>query len=324
MGLLGRVASVAGFSNGRPWEPGTGLADLSGKVAIVTGGNTGLGYITVQELHKKGAKVYIACRSEERARDAIKRINEANPGAETRLVFLPFDLTDLDSAKKAAAHVEKEEERLDIVVCNAGIMAWPYELKNGVEVQFWNHLGHFALIHPLIPLLEKTADLPNASVRIVSLSSKGHELSPKPDFSSLEGANQQMKGTWARYGQSKLANILFAVGLQEHLNKPNIHVNACHPGVVATELTRGMSPSYGFFGKVGAAIWPYLTMSPFEGAKTQLYLAGSKEVEEKNFHGQYFVPIATPHTPSAYAQDRKLAQQLWKLSEDIVKNGVPA
>ncbi|GAA5821268.1 hypothetical protein JCM11251_004543 [Rhodosporidiobolus azoricus] len=324
MGIFGQIASKAGFSNGRVWEPETGLADLTGKVALVTGGNTGLGYITVQELHKKGAKVYIACRNEERARDAIKRLNQAYPGSEASLVYLPLDLTSLESAKKAAETVSKQEERLDIIVCNAGIMAWPYELKNGVEVQFWNHLGHFALVHSLIPLIQKTADLPGASVRIVSLSSKGHEMSPKPDFSSLESANRDLKGTWARYAQSKLANILFAVALQERLSKSNIHVNACHPGVVATELTRGMSPSYGLFGRIGAAVWPYFAMTPFEGAKTQLYLAGSPEVDEKNYHAKYFVPIATPHEPTAYAQDRELAEQLWKLSEKIVTEGVPA
>ncbi|GAA6002241.1 hypothetical protein JCM10207_003142 [Rhodosporidiobolus poonsookiae] len=318
MGLFGSLASAVGFSNGRTWEPEREIPDLTGKVAIVTGGNTGIGLITAQELHKKGAKVYIACRSEERAKNAIDRITTASPGGNERLVYLPFDLTDLKSAKSAAQTISTQEKRLDIVVCNAGIMAWPYELKNGVEVQFWNHLGHFALVHPLMPLLEKTAEEPGARVRVVSVSSKGHEMSPKPDFSSLEGVNKEMKSTWSRYGQSKLANVLFAVGLQERLKGDNIRVSAIHPGVVNTELTRGMASS-GVIGPMISRVWSYTTMSPAEGAKTQLYAATSPELDEKNYRAQYFIPIATAATPSAYARDPQLAKDLWEFSEKMVK-----
>ncbi|GAA6038880.1 hypothetical protein JCM8097_000549 [Rhodosporidiobolus ruineniae] len=296
MSFLGRIAQKAGFSNGRKWDPESGLPDLTGKVAIVTGGNTGIGFVTAQELHRKKCKVYIACRSEERAKDAMKRINEANPGSEATLVYLPFDLTDLKSAKTAAETVKEKEDRLDIIVCNAGIMAWPYEIKNGVEVQFWNHLGHFALVQPLIPLLRETSKKPDASVRVVSIASKGHEFSPKADFSSLDAVNREMKSTWTRYGQAKLANILFAVALQERFKDDNVRSPI-------TIITR------------------YLAMTPFEGAKTQLYLAASKEVDEKDYRGRYFTPIATEETPSAQAQDRELAEQLWKLSEKVVAKG---
>ncbi|BGP30779.1 hypothetical protein JCM10296v2_002536 [Rhodotorula toruloides] len=319
MTLLASIAAKAGFSNGRAWDPSTGIPDLTGKVAIVTGGNDGIGFITARELHKKGCKVYLACRNEEKAHDAIKRINEASPGKPEGLVFLPFDLTELKSAEKAAKTVQEKEQRLDIIVCNAGIMAWPYELKNGVECQFWNHLGHFALVKPLLPLLIKTSKEPGAQVRVVSVSSMGHKFAPKPDFSSLDAVNQKFGSTWTRYGQSKLANILFATALQERLKDENIHVNSLHPGNIHTSLTRGPVASYGFFGKLMQSISSYAAMTPFEGAKTQLYLAASPEVSEKDYRGKYFVPIATPATPSAYAQDRELAEQLWKLSEEAVK-----
>ncbi|GAA5937926.1 hypothetical protein JCM10213_001935 [Rhodosporidiobolus nylandii] len=318
MGLFTRIASAAGFSNGRVWDPETSLPDLSGKVAIVTGGNTGIGFITAQQLHWKGAKVYIACRSEERARNAKERMDSERPGGEANLAYLPFDLTDLESAKSAAQVVLDQEERLDIVVCNAGVMAWPYELKNGVEVQFWNHLGHFALVHHLLPLLIQTSKLPHSSVRVVNVSSLGHALTSRPDFSSLEGVNKRMLTTWHRYGMSKLANILFTVELQERLKGENIRVNCCHPGNIATELTRGPVASYGILGSAMQA-GSRFCMTPSEGAKTQLYLAASTEVDEKDYRGQYFMPIATPATPSALAQDKELAKQLWQLSEKVVR-----
>jgi len=318
--MLGALASKVGFSNGRAFDVDKELPDLTGKVAVVTGGNDGIGFITVRALWRKGCKVYLACRSEEKARNAIARLAKEEPGKEDQLVFLPFDLTELPSAKKAAETLQQQETRLDIVVCNAGIMAWPYELKNGVEVQFWNHLGHHALIQPLLPLLKKTAKASGpTSVRIVSVSSTAHTFSPKPDFSSLEAVNRKMASTWARYGQSKLANILFAVALQDRLKDENIRVNALHPGVINTSLMRGPVASYGIFGKIANATQRYFLMSPEDGAKTQIYLAASPEVDEKDYRGLYFVPIATPAKTSAYGQDKEAAEQLWQLSENIIK-----
>ncbi|GAA5975765.1 hypothetical protein JCM10908_005274 [Rhodotorula pacifica] len=316
--ILRNLASKAGFSNGRDWKPETGLADLTGKVAAITGANEGIGFITAQELHKKGCKVFLLCRNEEKAQDAIKRINTATPGQPDNLVFVLFDLTDIPSAKRAADSILSQTTRLDILVNNAGIMAWPYELKNGIEVQFANHTGHFALTKHLLPLLIKTSKQPGASVRIVNVSSMAHKFSPKPDFSSLEAVNRELKSTWERYGQSKLANILFSVALQDRLKDEKIYVNSLHPGNIATTLTRGPAASYGRLVGMLEPLWGWFGMTPFEGAKTQLYLAGSPEVEEKNYRALYFTPIATPNTTTAYAQDKQLAEDLWKLSEDIV------
>lgn len=158
--LLRSLASKVGLSNGRDWQPETGLADLTGKVSLpldvllrwrpahpvsrfyiqvaaVTGANEGIGFITAQELHKKGCKVFLLCRNQQKAEDAIKRINDANPGQPpNNLVFVPFDLTDIPSAKKAADAISSQTSRFDILVNNAGIAGWPYELKNGIEVQF--------------------------------------------------------------------------------------------------------------------------------------------------------------------------------------------
>ncbi|GAA5831867.1 hypothetical protein JCM3766R1_000132 [Sporobolomyces carnicolor] len=320
MGLRSSIAHSTGFSNGRDWDAARDLPDLSGKVAIVTGGNAGLGEETVLALHAKGCKVYLAARSEEKANEAISRINSQTPGKEASLIFLPFDMTDLKSIRKAAESVKEKEDRLDIVVCNAGVMAWPYKLVNGVEVQFWNHLGHFALIHHLLPLLKKTAQSSDStSVRIVNVSSLGHTFAPKvPDFSSLDGVNQDYGSTWKRYGLSKLANVLFSVALAERLKNENIKVNSNHPGNVATTLTRGPQETYGFLMRWMSFSEKYFLMAPKDGAKTQIYLAASPEVDEKGYSGKYFTPIATEVEPSKQAQDKSLAEALWKFSEDFV------
>lgn len=322
MGLRDTFALSTGFSNGRDWEPSRDLPDLTGKVACITGGNAGLGKITVLNLFEKGCKVYLAARSEEKAKEAIQEVLAQTPGGkESNLVFLPFDMTDLKSIKKAAETIKEQEDRLDIVVNNAGVMAWPYKIINGLEVQFWNHLGHFALIHHLLPLLKKTAQSSGStSVRIVNVSSLGHTFAPRNlDLSSVDGVNQEYGSTWKRYGLSKLANILFSVALQERLNQDNIKVNSCHPGNVATTLTRGPQETYGFVARWLSVTEKYFLMTPKDGAKTQTYLAASPEVDEKGYSGRYFTPIATEVEPSKQAQDKSLAEALWKLSEDFLR-----
>ncbi|GAA5898517.1 uncharacterized protein JCM6883_003340 [Sporobolomyces salmoneus] len=325
MGLRDSLAACTGFSNKRPFDPEHDLPDLSGKVAVVTGGNTGLGEQTALNLHSKNAKVYIACRSEERALEAIKRINSRSKGKEDSLIYLPFDLTDLKAIKTAAETIKGKEERLDIVVCNAGVMAWPYKLINGVEVQLWNHLGHFAFIHYLEPLLLKTArsNPPSTSVRVVNLSSLGHKMMNKPDFSSMDAANQTYGSTWKRYGQAKLACILDAVERQERWKGENIAVNSAHPGVINTELARGPAASYGAIAKWAFKIQGKFLMTIPEGAKTSTYLAASREVDEHNYRGKYFTPIATETSPSKAARDPELAKQLWKISEEFLAKNDP-
>ena len=120
-------------------------------------------------------------------------------------------------------------------------------------MQSWNHFGHFALVEALLPLLKKTAKLPDAHVRIVNVSSLGHTFAPakmEQYLSSIEGVNNEMGGTWKRYGASKLYNVLFTRGLQKRLDAQgvNIRVLALHPGNINTELTRGPVASYGFLG----------------------------------------------------------------------------
>jgi len=312
----------------KEWDVSS-IPDLAGRVAIVTGGNTGLGFVTVRELARKGAHVYMLSRQESRALDAIEKIkSELGPsGIDPKVDYINFDLQNLASAKKAAEEFMKRETRLDILVNNAGIMATPYEVSaDGIEVQACNGTGHFALTVPLLPLLKRTAALPESHVRIVNVTSQGYLLASllaTPDFSTLESLNQQAWSTWGRYGLSKLSNILFTNELQTRLAESgtnNIYCTSVHPGSVSTELTRGPLQSWPVLTPFISLIKPLL-LTPEQGALTQLYAATAPEVEQKDLKAGLLFPIAQPTVKNSCAEDkdRKLGTQFWALCERLVK-----
>ncbi|KAI8820669.1 short chain dehydrogenase [Fimicolochytrium jonesii] len=309
---------VFGFFE-KQWDA-TQLPDLSGKVAIVTGGNTGIGYETALHLAGHNAKVYIAARTESRAKAAIEKIKHAHPKAQVE--WLPLDLLHLKSVKQAAEDYLRKESRLDILVNNAGIMAPPFELSaDGVEIQFQtNHLAHFLFTHALLPTLLATSKQPGSSVRIVNVASRAHEMASKDmRYESLEQVNKDWGSTWARYAQSKLANVLFTRKLAQKLEGEKIFVNAVHPGVIATELSRGPAASYGkLVGTLFDGIGALFLLTPYKGALTQIYAAGSTEIETNNVRAQYLWPIAKIGEPTALAKDQERADNLWNLSEKIL------
>ncbi|KIK56170.1 hypothetical protein GYMLUDRAFT_263848 [Collybiopsis luxurians FD-317 M1] len=300
------------------------IPDLTGRVAIVTGGNTGLGYITVRELARKGAHVYMFSRTESRALAAIEKIKkELGPEVEPKLDYVNFDLQKLSSAKQAASEFLKREHRLDILVNNAATMGIPYELSSdGIELQACNGTGHFALTSLLLPLMKETAAKPDSHVRIVNVSSGLYEAAGSPDFSSLEGLNQKSWSSWGRYAQSKLANILFTNELQKRLEESgckNIYCLSIHPGMVATEITRGPLQSWPILSPI-EPIAMLFAKTPLQGALTQLYAATSPEVEEKGLKSALLFPIAQPQAKKPLAEDKdgKLGAQYWKLCEKLV------
>ncbi|KAG0152365.1 hypothetical protein CROQUDRAFT_649757 [Cronartium quercuum f. sp. fusiforme G11] len=306
---------------GQRWDARQ-MPDLSGRVAIVTGGNTGLGFQTCLALVKNNCKVYMASRVESRAKAAITKIKQEVP--EAHVEYLYFDLTILSTAKQAADDFKGKEDRLDILINNAGIMMTPYELSpDGIELQACNGTGHFALTMALLPILKKTASLPNTHVRVVNVSSLGHNYYGTPDFTSLDGLNHKAASGWIRYGQSKLTNILFNNELQKLLQDTNIICLAVHPGLVATELTRGLEQSYPQLECLGTflkTILQWISSTPYAGAQTQLYAATSPEVEETNLRGAYLVPYGQVGRKSKFAQDLdgKLGQEFWSLCEKLV------
>ncbi|KAJ7261264.1 hypothetical protein B0H12DRAFT_1201525 [Mycena haematopus] len=292
------------FKSNTSWTANV-IPDLKGRVAIVTGGNAGLGYTTVLELARHGAKVYVASRTPSTADAAITSIKTDVPTAQVE--FLAFDLTSLSAAKAAAKEFMEREERLDILVLNAGVL------------QACNGTGHFALTFALLALLRHTAAMPDTHVRVVTLSSEGHRAAQSPDFSDLKGLNQKCSTAFHRYANSKLSNILFTNELQRRLAGTGIYCLSVHPGLVATNIYRGTHASYPWLAPF-SFLEKYAFLSPEQGARTQLYAATALEVEEKDLKAAYLTPYAQIGTPSQRTQDKdgKLAAQFWALCEKLV------
>ncbi|RIA88683.1 hypothetical protein C1645_825971 [Glomus cerebriforme] len=236
------------------------IPDLSGKVTIVTGGNTGVGYITARELARKNAHVFVASRSKERGEASLKNVKQS---AEN---FLARNLP------------------LHILVNNAGMMNIPWTFtEDGIQDQFGvNHVGHFLFTKILLPKIEASAPS-----RIVNVSSNAHTRTDGIDFDKINQKDAQ--SSFQRYSASKLANILFSNALAKRLEDKQVYVNSIHPGFVATEFSRGAIEKYGIIAKIGISIINVFAKSPDDGALTQLYAATSPEIIEKNYRGKYFL-----------------------------------
>jgi NAD(P)-dependent dehydrogenase (short-subunit alcohol dehydrogenase family) len=210
------------------------VPDQSGRTAVITGGNSGIGFEAARVLAQRGARLFLGCRDQGRAQGAVVRIRAAAPGAEVRAV--PLDLASLDSVRAAAARIRSACEGIDLLINNAGVMMPPYgRTADGFETQFGiNHLGHFALTGLLLDRLA------GPSPRVVTVSSNNHAdgLINFDDLQSERGYRRM-----AGYAQSKLANLMFTYELQRRLaaaGSPVIAV-AAHPGLTRTGLARYLS-----------------------------------------------------------------------------------
>lgn len=191
------------------------IPTLTGKVAIVTGANTGLGKVTALELARKGAHVVLACRSKDRTEPVAEEIKKITGNQQVE--FVELDLGSLRSVQSFAKAFLQRNIPLNILVNNAGIMGLPkLELsKDGIEAQFaTNHVGHYYLTRLLLPALVK-----GQPASVVSVSSAAHKFAPKGGIVFDKINDQKAYGSWSAYGQSKLANILFAKALQKHIDK---------------------------------------------------------------------------------------------------------
>jgi len=296
------------------WES---LPDLSGKLAVVTGANSGLGYETTRMLAARGARVVMACRSVDRAEEAQTKIKADLPYA--RLEMIPLDLTDLGSVRKFATKFNAVHERLDILVNNAGIMAVPYQkTKDGFELQFGtNHLGHFALTGLIIDKL-----LATPGGRVIQVSSNAHKFG-KMNFQNLQWESGYQK--WPAYGQSKLANLLFMFELSRRFKagKHNAMSVAAHPGYADTNLQM-LGPKLEN-SKVAEAVMKfsnkYFAQTADMGALPTVYAAGMPDVT----CGEYFGPAGPlemkgpPTRAEATRRARNLddARRLWEVSEEL-------
>ncbi len=286
------------------------VPDQSGKIAFVTGANTGLGFHASRVLAGNGARVLMGCRSEEKAQAAIDKIKAKSKDAEIEFVHL--DLADLDSIEAAAGEVAQEPQ-LDMLVNNAGIMFPPRELtKDGFESQFGvNHLGPFALTGLL---LDKVLDTPGA--RVVSTSSIGHRPGDIyfDDINAEKSYNPQY-----RYFQSKLANLLFTYELERRLRKLDTDVIsvACHPGAADTELSRHLP----FFMRAFIPVMAVFFNSAAQGAWPTLLAATGEDVEGGDYFGPSglgeFAGTAVKVESNSKSHDEDLANRLWDLSIDM-------
>lgn len=286
------------------------VTDQSGRTFLVTGANTGLGFEAAEVLASKGGRVLLGCRSQDKAEAAMGRIRADFADADLR--FIPLDQGDLASVEKAAELVQ-EEERLDVLVNNAGIMMPPLQYTtDGFESQFGvNHLGTFALTGHLLAKLAETE-----GSRVVVTSSIAHKAG-KIDFDDL-GAEQRYN-TQARYQQSKLANLLFMYELDRRLRaakSPTIAV-ACHPGIAATELSRHLP-------KLLTLAMPVVKLvlnSAAQGAWPTLMAATSGEVAGGDYTGPSRLGETSGPAEKADSTDRArdpdLAARLWDVSVEM-------
>jgi NAD(P)-dependent dehydrogenase (short-subunit alcohol dehydrogenase family) len=290
------------------------IPSLSNKVVIVTGANSGIGKATVLALLQHSpARLYGTARSQAKFDAAFKDV----PG----VTFLEMDLASLASVNAAASKILGENEKLDVVINNAGIMLPPHATTtDGYETQFGtNHLGHALLIRQLLPLLEKTAALPDSDVRIVNVSSAGHSFAPSAGiiFSDLH-SDMIKTNEMTLYGQSKLANVLFTKELARRY--PSILSTVVHPGRVESQLLD--NPKKGWAARlIGLTDWLNTPMSGENGALTQLWCGFSERKEIKN--GGFYAPVSAEYTTAdKKCNDEKLAGKLWEWQEEeFVKLG---
>jgi len=277
------------------------MQDLQGKIAIVTGSNTGIGKETARGLAARGATVILACRDVAKAQAARDEIARSTGRDDVEVMPL-----DLGSKASILAFVERftgSHKRLDILVNNAGLWATSRKVTvDGFESTFGvNHLGTFLLTSSLLPLLKASAPS-----RVVVLSSKLH-YQGKMAWDDLQCERRSYSGPSA-YNQSKLANVLFTLALARRLEGTGVTVNAVHPGVVATELSRD-------YPKILVKLFNLFLLTPAQGAECSLHVATSAETATAT--GLYFEG-SKRKTPAKAALDRGAQERLWALSEQLL------
>ncbi|KAJ8023121.1 Retinol dehydrogenase 13 [Holothuria leucospilota] len=308
--------NVVGIFFLRRWMAGGwchSRARLDGKTVLITGANTGIGKMTAVDMARRGAKVILACRNLDKAKSAQEEIIKASNNSNVSIVEL--DLASLESVRKCAEKVNKEEERLDILINNAGIMACPrWETKDGFEMQLGtNHLGHFLFTNLLLDLIKKSAP-----ARIINVSSLAHV---RGDIYFDDLMLRKDYVPWKSYRQSKLANVLFSKELAKRLEGTSVTTYSLHPGAVDTELPRYMTRSMSFV--VGTivmyVVFPVLKFLFFktseQGAQTSIHCAVDEQAGLQT--GLYYSDCAVKKA-SSKANDAEMAKKLWEMSAELV------
>ncbi|KAF2269423.1 dehydrogenase with different specificitie [Lojkania enalia] len=287
------------------FNPNSDIPSLSDKVILVTGGTAGIGTETIVQLVKHNPdRIYFTGRNASSAENVIQSAKDTNPNVQ--VTFVACDFTSLQSVYEAGKRVTNESQRLDILICNAGVMAIPKTTtKDGYEVQFGvNHLAHALLIKTLLPLMLHTTTLSDASVRIVILSSLGFRGASTIDFPRLKSEQDMgILGPFMRYGQSKLANVLYAKALAKRY--PDISSVSIHPGIIKT----------GMF-QAATTFWRQISVQ--DGAKNSLWAATVKKEKIKN--GAFYEPVGQMGGSTKASRNADLAEKLWEWTEEQLKD----
>lgn len=284
------------------WSTGKFYDDsvMSGKVVIVTGGNSGIGYATALELAKRGAKVILGCRDNKRGVRAAEKIIKKSKNNSVRHIHL--DLASLQSVRAFVEEFKNAEAKLDVLINNAGTsgIGQDYTEDGIVRDMQINHFGPFLLTLLLVPLLKKSSPS-----RIVNLSSVLHR------FGSIEGLNEMNRYSYVKaFCNSKLCNVLFTTELARRLEGTGVVVNSAHPGQVNTSLYKST-----IFEKIRSLVLYSFFKSPYDGAQTSVYLAVSDDCDQ--ITGGYFADCKESNM--SLKVNEESAKRLWNYSENLVK-----
>ncbi len=275
---------------------------LLGRVALITGANTGIGLVTACRLRQRGAHVFMACRSAERAQVALEIINKGR--GRVTAEFLPLDLGDFDSIRRCAQQFLARKIPLHLLINNAGLAGSRGLTPSGFELAFGtNHVGHFLLTQLLVAHIKKSAP-----ARIITVASRAHTRVAGIDWDAVRKPTRTFTGI-QEYGVSKLANVLFSYELGRRLHGSGVHTYSLHPGVVASDVWRSVP-------------WPVRALlklnmiSTEEGAATSLYCAISPDAGMET--GQYYDKCRVKDVSKA-GRDTRLGAELWQRSEEWVR-----
>lgn len=278
--------------------PESTAVPLQNIVAVITGANAGIGRATAIELARRGARVFLAARSEAKTRAVVEEIARATPSAKPE--FLSLDLGDFASIRRCADDFLRRDLQLGLLINNAGVAGQRGLTASGFELTFGtNHVGHFLFTSLLLERLKKSAP-----ARVITVSSRAHFRAGGIDFEAVRRPTRSISG-FDEYGVSKLANVLFSAELARRLQGTGVTTYAVHPGVVASDIWRRVPPPFQWVMKL-------FMLSNEDGAKTTLHCATSAEAGTET--GLYYDKCQTKR-PSALARDTDLAGELWRRSE---------
>ncbi|KIM51165.1 hypothetical protein SCLCIDRAFT_143847 [Scleroderma citrinum Foug A] len=310
-----------GSSASKDFNPEQDIPDLTGRVIIVTGGNTGIGYGTIKHLARKGARVYMAARNKAKAEAAISALNEEGLGpGNGEVVWLELDLSDPRNAKKAAKEFMAKEDRLDVL--NTPL----YSLLTFVLCSV---ISPFVLTRELLPVLKKTSSQSDSDVRVVIVSSEGHRvMGAMPRFRTIENLNDECNHSWSpifmRYCLTKAANILYASELHRRLSSDpslsNIIALSLHPGQVNTWCNKPWVVRLHLSGVIYALGLP-TTVGPEIGAYTNVFAAAAPVVkrERKKYGGGYVMPVGKVVKPTWEKEWVEAGKELWEVIERFLE-----